>query len=179
MIALVKIISTATDALRRRVPKFLRFGKGDVQTALEVAPSGIDGNPEKDMIAVYAPTSENGKTVIIGYINANQKAEAGELRLFCTASGTEKFYVWLKKNGTLELGGATNYAVKFNELKSEFDKLKTDHNELAQKWNAFCTAYVPGSPSTVGLPPTLATSSVTPNASDIDLAKNEKIKTIG
>ena len=68
--------------------------------------------------------------------------------------------------------------VKFNELKIEFNKLKDDHNTLANKWNTFCTAYVPGSPTVVGLPPTLTTSTVIANNSNIDNAKNDKIKTI-
>lgn len=120
----VKIISTSLENAIRSV-KVLRYGKSDVQTPSEIAPYGLDSNPIKDMIAMYASTNESGETAIIGYINKNQKALPGEFRTFCTdENGTEKFYTWLKKDGTIEIGGDTNFAVKFNELKTEFDKIK-------------------------------------------------------
>lgn len=174
----VKILSSQLKNAVREI-KILRYGKSDVQTPSEILPYGLDSNPIKDMIAMYAPTDQKGETAIIGYINKNQKAGIGEFRTFCTdANGIEKFYTWMKVDGTFEIGGTTNWAVKFNELKIEFNKLKDDHNTLANKWNTFCTAYVPGSPTVVGLPPTLATSTVIANNSNIDNAKNDKIKTI-
>lgn len=175
----VKVISTSINSLKQRVVKFLASGRGNVQTALEISPYGVDSNPIKGMIAIYGKTNNTGETIIVGYINKNQKAGIGEFRTFATdADGVEKFYTWMKADGTMEIGGVANFAVKFNELKIEFNKLKDDHDDLVTKWNAFCTAYVPGSPSVTGLPPTLSTSTVTPNTSNIDQAKNDKIKTI-
>ncbi len=176
----VKIYSTSVDSLKRRIPKFLRLGKNDIQTAFEINPFGIDSAVPKDWIALYAPTDEKGKTAILGYINKNQLAATGGFRTYSTTEDgkTEKFYVYLTNDGFLELGGTANFAVKFNELKTEFNKLKTDHNNLVAKWNAFCGSYVPGSPSTVGTPPILGTSTVPANTSNIDNSKNDKIKTI-
>jgi hypothetical protein len=51
------------------------MGKSDVRECIEVSPYGIDSNPIKDMIALYGPTGENGKDVIIGYLNKNRTAE--------------------------------------------------------------------------------------------------------
>jgi hypothetical protein len=177
MINLIKIISTEFDDLKRRIPKFLRFGKNDVQTAIESAPYGIDSNPIKDMIAVYAETGEKGKPVIIGYLNKNQKAEVGELRLYATdASGSEKFYIWLKKDGIVEVGGDTNFAVKYTELKQELDKLKQDHNTLVNIFNTHIHT-VAANPS--GLVATPTSTTAMQNQSDFSKAKNDKIKTIG
>lgn len=171
----VKVISTEIDTIKRRVVKILRFGKSDVQTALECGHYGIDSNPIKDMVAVYAPTEEKGKVAIIGYINKNQKALPGEFRMFSTdANGTEKFYVWLKNDETIEIGGDSNFAVKFNELKTEFNALKTDYNNHINEYNLHTHLGV-----TVGSGATgITTPSTNTNTSNIDNAKNDKIKTI-
>lgn len=176
----VKIDSTTIDDLKRRIVKFLRLGKKDIQTSFEINPFGIDSAVPKDFIALYVPTGEKGKTAILGYINKNQLAATGGLRLYSTTEDgkTEKFYVYLTNDGFLELGGTANFAVKFNELQTEFNKLKADYNSLAGKWNTFVGTYAPGSPSTVGTPPTLAGQNAPVNTSNIANAKNDKIKTI-
>lgn len=121
MISLSKVISAEIDSAKRRIVKLLRLGKSDTQTCIEASPYGIDSNPIKDKIAVYAATGEKGKTVLIGYLNTNQKAETGQTRLFSTdKDGNETFYVWLKNNesgiGNLELGGTDDNAVRFQKL---------------------------------------------------------------
>lgn len=172
---LTKVISTEIDNLKRRVIKVLRFGKSDVQTCIEALPYGIDSNPIKDMVAVYAETSEKGKIAIIGYFNKNQKAAVGELRLFSTdANGFEKFYTWLKNDGTMEIGGNTNFAVKYNELQTEFNALKKSHNDLLTEYKTHVHAV-----TAVGSPTAATISTQTPNTSDITQSKNDKIKTIG
>lgn len=175
----VKTISTELKD-KMRIIKYARYGKDDIQTSIEASPSGVDSNPIKDMVAVYAPTGTKGETVIIGYLNKNQKAEVGELRVFATNdSGTEKFYVWLRSSGEIEIGGTSNYAVKFNELKTEFNALKQSHNDLLNEYKThthIATLAVSGSSATGTTNPTISTQ--TPNTSNIDNAKNDKIKTI-
>ncbi len=171
---LIKVISSSITA-GKRIIKFFRFGVSDIQTAFEYSPFGVDSNPIKDMVAIYAPTSDNGETVIIGYLNKNQKAASGELRIFATDdSGTEKFYVWLKKTGVIEIGGDTNFAVKFNELKAEFNKLKTDYNGHITEYNLHTHLGVTVGSGSTGV----TTPSTKTNTSNIDNAKNDKIKTI-
>lgn len=167
MINVVKILSSSINQ-GKRVLKFLRYGRQDVQTSVEVMPFGVDSNPVKDMVAIYSETAQNGKTVIIGYINKNQVAEIGGFRTYSTdADGNVTGYTYLRSNGDLELLGNTNFAVKYNELATSF-------NELQQQWNTFANAYVPGSPTTIGLPPTAI-----PSTADITTVKNDKIKTNG
>jgi hypothetical protein len=178
MIALVKILSTEVDSMMRRVVKVLRFGKSDTQTPFETGPFGYDSNCPKDFIAVYAPSSMKGEPVIIGYINKNQMAEIGETRLYSTntAGDTEKFYIWLRNTGEVEIGGDTNFAVKFNELKTEFNKLKTNFNNHLTEYNAHLHS---GGILTGGLTGVPSAPSAQTNSSNIDNAKNDKIKTIG
>lgn len=177
MLNLVKTISTELDNLNRRIVKFLRFGKSDVQTSLQASPPGVDANPIKNMVAVYASTEEKGKTVIVGYINKNQVAKPGEHKIFSmNDEGDEETYIYLKDDGTMEIGGASDFMVRYNELETAFNELQDSVNEMVDEWNAFATAYVPGSPTVTGLPPTANTVS---NASaDITPSKIEEIKTL-
>lgn len=178
MNSLVKVISTRIGSSNRRLVKFLRFGKSDVQEKFEASPYGFDSVPVKNTIAIYLPTNEVGNEIIVGYINKNKVANIGENRLFSTdENGTEKTYIYLKNDGVIELGGNSDNAVRYSKLKKGFDELKNDLIELQNKWNAFASAYVPGSPTTVGLPPTLATQTVVNSTASIDSSKIDNVKT--
>lgn len=151
----------------------------DVQTADQALPYGLDSNPIKDVLAVFHQTSVRADSVIGGYIQENSKAAPGEFRTYSTdGEGVEKFYTWIKADGTMEIGGSVDNLVRYSKLKIAFDELKADHNELAAKWDAFCSAYVPGSPSSVGLPASLASSAVGASSADIAPAKIDEIKTL-
>jgi len=176
MLQATKVISTAIKEGKRLI-KILRFGRDDVQDIRESMPFGFDGNPTKDLVALYGSTTEKGKPVIIGYINKNQIADIGESRMYSTnADGAEQFYLHLKNDGTAEFGGNADFLARFNELKSGFDELKSDFNSHIVDWNAFATAYAPGSPTTLGTPATATTSSS--SSASIDSAKIEEIKTL-
>jgi len=74
----------------------------------------------------------------------------------------------------IELNGNSNYAVKYTELKSGFDTMKTDLNTFINTvWNIFAAAYVPGGPTVVGMP--LTALSGTPTTADITSAKNDTV----
>lgn len=152
------MISTFVQETRRKVKVYLT-GLINVQSAHQVAPYGIDSNPIPEMKAIYAKTEVNGRPVIIGYINKNVLADGGEIRLFSTdEAGTLKMYVWLKNDGTLELGGSTKHMTRFEELKTGFDQLRTDFNAHVHASN--------------GVPPT------TPSTASIDDSKIDEIKTL-
>lgn len=123
------LLGTTFDKARRRIIKVLRFGLSDVKTALEASPFGIDSSPIPGMIAIYAETNDKGKNTIIGYLNKNQLSETGEMRIFSTdALGILKFYIWLKNDGTCQLGGVVDNAVRFTPLDAATDKFAQDIN---------------------------------------------------
>lgn len=175
MLNITKILSTSFDDIQRRLIKVLRKGNSDIQTPFEASPFGIDSNPLKDMIAVYGPTEEKGKTVIIGYIDKNKLADIGETRLYSTDSdGNLRFYTWLKNDGTMEIGGNTKHMVRYEELETAFNQLKTDFNTFITNYNSHVHTGV-----TVGGSSTSFT--VTPGVSssaDISPAKIDEIKTL-
>ena len=89
------------------------------KTANVIAPFGDDSAPTKDMIALYAETSNISEPVIIGYINKNQIAQPGEKRIFSTKEdGTVATSIHLFTDGSIELGGNSDNAVRYTPLNS-------------------------------------------------------------
>jgi len=179
---LLKITQSNIDKLGRRVLTMFN-GNVNTVTAIPYGPYGEDSNPIENSIGAYSDTELNGKEICVGIMNKNAKAELGERRLYCTDdSGNFKFNIWLRSDGTVLIGDSEipsefiNYAVKYNEALTELNKMESTLNDLITKWNAFVANYVPGSPTTTGLPSTLAGSNVTLNTSDFTALKNEKIK---
>lgn len=191
MIGVSKVISSSFDSAKRLVVKILyqgiiSKGVGDIRTPIEASPFGIDSNPTEGKIAIYAQSTVRGKYYVLGYLNTKRIAEVGETRLFSTdENGELQAYLHLRNAGNiLELNGNDNYAVLFNELKTEFNKLKDDYNNLVTKVNAnasllgththpYLNIAVPATTSPSGVPGQTGSA----NTSNIDNAKNTKIKT--
>jgi hypothetical protein len=113
-----------------RLIKVVRLGNADVQEVDEVAPFGVDANPIEDMEAIYLETSTRGGAVIVGYMNRNQLADKGEVRLYSVDSnGMQKTFIWLKKDGTIEIGGTTDNAVRYAPLNEKLQQLVTFLNQ--------------------------------------------------
>jgi hypothetical protein len=143
MVQFTKVISTAINDLLRYI-KVQRFGLEDIQEPNESAPFGDDANPIKGMTAIYAATSQRGESVIIGYINKNRLADTGEKRIFSTDSDGElSTYIWLKNDGTMEIGGSTKNLVRFQELETGFNQLRMDLNTLVTTFNSHTHLYIP------------------------------------
>lgn len=153
-------------------------GLSDTVEAANITPFGFESNPIKDMVAIYSDTETLGDSVILGYVNKNLAAQLGESRMFSTdADGNLKMFVWCKNDGKLQLGGTAHHLATFEDLKSGFDTLKSDLNDMKSKWNAFCAAYVPGSPSVTGLPATLGSQTSPASTASIDSSKIDRITT--
>lgn len=110
-----------------------RIGKvlsiGGALTLKESAPFGVDCNPINGMMAIYGFTPNSKQKYIVGYINKNQLAEEGETRMYSIGSdGTLSSYVWNKNDGTLELNGNQYTAVRYENLKTQFDLLQSQIN---------------------------------------------------
>lgn len=144
MITFGKVDSTLLN-LGKRIVKFFEYG---AKTASESSPFGLDSNPIKDMVAIHANTSNNGESVIIGYINKNQLAEVGESRLYSVDSnGAVKSFIWNKSDGKLWLNGNTHSAVRFSPLntalQSQKDLINIELGKIATAIGLLGGSYTP------------------------------------
>ena len=178
MIRLVKFISTELDNARRRIVKYLRLGKSDVQTSPLASPFGSDGNPAGNLRAIYVETGVKGETYLVGFINRSLVAEIGENRQFSTdEDGNLIFEARMRNDGTYEIGGSVDNLARYSKLEESFNELKSDLNSHISDYNThthITTATVSaGAPGVIA--PTITTS--TPSAADITPAKIEELKT--
>jgi len=175
---LVKVISTELDNVKRRLVKVLRFGKSDVQTPFEAMPHGIDSNPVEDMVAVYGETTTKGKPVVIGYLNKEQLAEVGGTRIYSTDDeGSVKFAIYLRADGTCEVGGDTDNMVRYSKLKSEYDKTKEVLDIILQILTG-SPINEPGNGSPSALQSALSLALQGKATGDISSSKIDEIKTL-
>lgn len=124
MISLTKYFSSIIDSTGHRIVKVLSGFLG-AATADQVAPFGDDSCPVNGMDAIYAETESDELRVVIGYINLTQLAAEGEKRLFSlkkviaedgSVSYEQAFYTWHKNDGTYEMGGNVDNAVRYAAL---------------------------------------------------------------
>lgn len=161
MIYFSKFFESAVE-LGKRILKVQQFG---AKSANEVAPFGIDANPIKGMTAIYAETSNNSETVVIGYINENQLANSGEIRLYSVDENkTLKSFIWLKNDNTIEFNGNSYSSVRFEPLKQGINNKDNLINIELAKIATAINAIVPGSYVPVNI------------TTNIDSAKNEDLK---
>lgn len=100
-----------------------------VKSPRQILPPGIDAVPIADDQGVMIMIDgSQGKAVQIG-IYPDPQAESGEVRFYSRDdNGNQQAFLWLKKDGTIEINGSAESAVAFAALKSGFDTLKSDHN---------------------------------------------------
>ena len=164
------VLETVAGAFRRI--KVLRYGTKDVQTPLDAAPFGIDSNPIPKVKAIYAQTEEDANPFVIGYVIQDKIAEIGECRLFSLMEdGSVSTFIHLRNDGTINLAGDADNAVRFQPMADAIEANKAAINDIIQKWNVFAAAYVPGGPTLQGTPPsanTATASNADPTGARID-----------
>ena len=154
--------------------KILRMGRSDIQTADAILPFGINSKPNKSSVAVYGKTSEKGEPVILGYLFQSPDTSEGETTIYAKdSSGNTVFEIKLKNDGTCEFGGDSDFMVRFNELKSGFDELKSDFNNFIN--NTYNIHQHPTAALGAPSPPTITGSS---SFASIDSSKINEIKTL-
>ena len=173
MIFISKVISNVIESGRQLV-KHLRFGDADVLEDPQATPAGIDSAPIKDMKAVYATTSSIDQSVVVGYIPVDSKAEPGEIRIFSMDDdGNEQTFIWVKKDGSIEIGGDADFAVGFDQTKKSIDELKDDINNLKNIFSAWVPVPTDGG---AALKAALAPYIAQPIIEQIDNGKKDDVK---
>tara|TARA_Y100001951_G_scaffold99134_1_gene100728 strand:+ start:505 stop:996 length:492 start_codon:yes stop_codon:yes gene_type:complete len=135
MITFSTVKGFSFDKLKRRVIKLIQFG---AKTADQAAPFGDDSSPLNNMVAIYGKTSENGETVVLGYLNKDQIAQPGEKRIFSLKpDGTLSIDLYLKNDGTMEIGSNADNAVRYSKLN---DALKAQDQKINMELAKIATA---------------------------------------
>lgn len=178
MSSIITVISTRIVDQSKRLIKVLKSGRDDIQEKNQILPYGFDSNPIKDVRGLYVETTEVGIEVIVGYVNTNQEVEPGESRIFSTNdAGDVQIFITLKKDGTIEFGDNADNLVRFSELQTAFNELKSDLNSLVTAYNShihITTATVGATPVPGIIAPTVSTGS--PSTADISSAKIDELK---
>jgi len=151
MISLAKFFSASIDSTTHRILKV--FGMVGTGNADQVAPFGDDSCPVQGMDAIYMDTANDELPVIVGFINTNQMAGPGEKRFFSIkqnedGSYSEAFYTWMKSDGTYEIGGDTDNAVRYTALNTalqeQITKMQAQLAEIAAAIAEAGGSYTPG-----------------------------------
>lgn len=163
----------------KRLLKGLLFGTNDIREKNVSAPFGDDSNAPEGMIAVYSPTNNNSGGVVIGYINIHQLADVGEKRIYSTneAGDQVSFAIHLRNDGTAEIGGNSDNAVRYSQIELSVNELKDDLNNLKSILNGWVPAPTDGG-AALKTALTAANYPTTPISEDITNAKIEEIKTL-
>lgn len=164
---------------------------GKKQDALLMMPYGLHANPENDIFAVIMAPEDNQDSIITipADIDSYEDLEGGEIaigvpaleaRMFYTKEDKIVFRIGKKKGG--------DNAVRFAELKSGFDELKQDVNNLVTAYNSH-THVVTTSITVNGITPgpssasgtgtgtaVVTTSTGSPTAASIDTSKIDEIE---
>ncbi len=165
MIKLGWIISTSIVKGYREIKT--RITSKLIENTQTANPFGFDANPSKNYIAIIADTESNGNPIILGYLNPEALASLGigdSMQYSTDSDGVINATIILRNDGTVEILGDDDNAVRYSKLETAF-------NELQNKWNAFAIAYVPGGPAIQGTPPTAGQSTGDITASKIDEIK--------
>lgn len=116
MVAIGKLTGSLVREGRRLITAII-YGKDGVRDSYECSPFGIDSNPYKGIKTVYSTTTNSGEQVNIGYINENVRAAVGETYIYSTnTSGALSFTIKIKNDGTCEMGGNADNAVRYTPL---------------------------------------------------------------
>lgn len=152
MITLGKFFSSTLNTIGQRLVKtFTLYGTA---TAEQVAPFGDDSVPLKGMDVIYAETESDEQPVVIGCMNLNLMAGPGEKRAFAMKLNndgktySQVFYTWMKADGTFEIGGNVDNAVRYaklNEgLQAQISKTQTQLTLIAAAIAIAGGSYTPG-----------------------------------
>lgn len=163
---MIRIVKQNESIIERGYRLLKTFGrsKADVSTSYMVSSWGDDSQPIIGSDMVHSETATDD-TVILGVINKSNIAKVGEKRIYSTDdSGNVVVAIYLKNDGTIEIAGNSDNAVKYSELNNSITGLVNDINTEFNKISLAIAA--------VG-----GAYTVTPITIDLSSAKNETIKT--
>jgi len=138
----------------------------DIREVEYLFPSGMASLPTVGDQVIIVEISPEYLVAIATNSGTQTVTKQGETSLYSNDGDTVKATLKLLKDGTISLNNGDSSAVKYEALKTEFDKLKTSVNDFIGLYNSHVHA------SFTAVPSTLAT----PSTADISNAKSESIR---
>lgn len=176
---MIKIGTTISSLVNNSVRsvKALVLGKEDRRTFYESMPFGVDSVPIRGIKVVVAETSTREDKVVLGYINTNQKAESGDYRIYSlNDDGMVATDIWLKSDGTIEMGGDSDNMVRYSALEDAYNELQEKFNDLVTAFNQHVHATAAVGPPVVPTPVPGIIPAIE-STGDIEPSKIDEIKT--
>ena len=129
MASLAKILSVKIE---NYITSVVQKKLSDQKTVSLFSSPGIDAPPLKDDKMVIIE-NEQGTFYAIGSLMITAGAESGEMVIFSrNSSGEIQGKIHVKKDGKIQLNEGEDFAVAFNKLKIEFEKLANAFNSHTQ-----------------------------------------------
>lgn len=148
----------------------------DVRTRMQVMPHGFESIPVKMAKAVTVETLSSN-VVSIGIIHREIDLKTGEARFFATdLDGNMISSIHANESGEMVVNGGIDYAVKYNELKREFDKLVQKVNDIALFTSTHVHPIAGVSSGTSSVVSAASATGVSATDADITSAKVEKLR---
>ena len=100
----------------------------DIQTVELMTPTGDDSIPPLNSRVAILAVSKSYKIAIAQHDNIDPSMDEGEKKIYSQSGDTIQAFINLLNTGIIEINGNSDFAVAFNDLKTGFDQLRSDHN---------------------------------------------------
>lgn len=143
----------------------------DIHTVEYMSPPGEDSNPPDGTKVLIIDAGRAYKIAFAADDNIQPSMEEGEKKLYSISDGAIAAFINFLQSGIIELNGNSDFAVRFSELETGFNQMKTDFNNfLTTAYNVHTHPTAPIGPISI---PSLPGSAST---ADISAAKVDEVK---
>ena len=101
-------------------------GPDDVQTVELMTHAGDEASPPDGALVILVQIGPAWVVALAADDLIPPDIDVGERRVYSQDGGARKATVYWRTNGQLELNGTGDFAVRFNELETAFNQLKSD-----------------------------------------------------
>lgn len=151
----------------------------DLQSIEQYCQVGEDNNPHPGARVIILDLGPSYRVAIAAHDgNPPAASSLGEKYLYShDSNGTPLAYVYFRDDSTVEVNGTGDFAVRYNELKTAYDQLKADHDDLVNAVNAHTHNDSLGSPTTPPLlPAPWFPAGVQPSTGDMTSSKVDNVR---
>ena len=143
----------------------------DIHTVEYMSPPGEDSNPPNGAKVLIIDAGRAYKIAIAADDNIQPSMQEGEKKLYSISDGAIAAFINFLQSGIVEINGNNDFAVRYNELETGFNQLKSDHdNFVANIYGLHNHPTAPAGP--ISTPSVLGSAST----ADISAAKVNEVK---